>query len=53
MRIKFLEHILDAIDEKKKQKALSEFPYCYIDRHGKKWFNNTYCCGFGILRKWM
>lgn len=53
MKIKPIEKILDRIDEVKKQKALSEFPYSYIDRHGKKWFNTTYCCGFRILRKWM
>ncbi len=48
---KLIEFILDKRDEKKKEKALAHFPFCYTDRHGRKWFNTTYCCGYGKFRK--
>ena len=50
--IPILERFLDKRDEKKRIKALSKFPWCYEDRHGRKWFNMDYCCEFGHLRKW-
>lgn len=52
MKIKFIERILDRIDEKKKEEALAVYPFSYKDRHGKRWFNPDYCKGFCDLRKW-
>lgn len=48
----WINKILDARDMKKKDKALQVFPWCYVDRHGNRWFNTDYCCGYGRLRKW-
>ena len=49
--MKFLERVLDKIDEKKREKALKTAPFLYIDRHGKRWFNTNYYCAYGVLRK--
>lgn len=50
--MRLFNRLLDYIDMKKKEKALKQFPFSYEDRHGKKWFNTDYCCGYCRLRKW-
>lgn len=50
--MKILNRILDRIDDKRKKKHLANWPYQYVDRNGRKWFNTTYRNGYGQLRKW-
>lgn len=49
---KWIDRLLDALDVRKKNKALQVYPWCYEDRHGRQWFNTDYCCGFLRFRKW-
>ena len=46
------DRILDYFDNKKKEKALKNFPWQYIDRKGNRWFNTTYRRSYNQLGKW-
>ena len=47
-----INKILDYFDNKKKNKALNNYPWRYKDRHGNYWFNTDYRCDYDKFRKW-
>lgn len=40
------------LEERRKKKALQNFPYRYEDKQGRRWFNTTYRSSYNSLRKW-
>lgn len=43
--------LIRIIDERRKRKYLTIFPYRYTDIDGRKWFNATYRTSYNQLRK--
>ena len=53
VKLFLLQKMLWLIEEKKKKKSLSRYPYRYEDREGRLWFNPDYRVSFYKLRKLM
>ena len=47
-----LNNLLSILEQKKKEKALRNWPWRYEDKQGRRWFNTQYRVSWNSLRKW-